>query len=88
VVCFNVARVFKFPVLKMCKISEYRKDVFGCYCAFLILNTNLSVQMFYMHVLGYKTVYIKLSNERQQSRNCYLHLLSMIIQWRKSSDIT
>lgn len=30
---------------------------------FLNLNTNLSVQMFYMHVFGHKTVYVKFSSE-------------------------
>lgn len=38
------------------KISEHRKDICGFYCAFKILNTNLSVQMFYIRMFGYKTV--------------------------------
>lgn len=31
-----------------------------CRWVFLILNTNLSVQVFYMHVFEYKAVFIKL----------------------------
>lgn len=33
---------------------------------FLNLNTNLSVQMFYMHVFGHKTVYVKFSSDSSE----------------------
>lgn len=45
--------MFRFSVLKTTIwISEKRMDI--CRCQFLIPNTNLSVQMFYVHIFGYE----------------------------------